>query len=67
VAAEANLTPHEIIALSGHKTLNLDRKKLAPSGMKKIEARTWSGNPGKNVKHFKRRCLIGDAQSKRRE
>lgn len=48
VAAEANLTPHEIMALSGHKTLQevmrytaaVDRKKLAASGMAKIEART---------------------------
>jgi integrase len=48
VAAEAHLTPHEIMALSGHKTLQevmrytaaVDRKKLAASGMKKIEART---------------------------
>jgi integrase len=48
VAAEAGLTPHEIMALSGHKTLQevmrytaaVDRKKLAASGMKKIEART---------------------------
>jgi integrase len=48
VAAEADLTPHEIMALSGHKTLAevmrytaaVDRKKLAASGMKKIEART---------------------------
>jgi integrase len=48
VAAEAGLTPHEIMSLSGHKTLHevmrytaaVDRKKLAASGMKKIEART---------------------------
>ena len=48
VAAEAGLTPHEIMALSGHKTLQevmrytaaVDRKKLAESGMKKIEGRT---------------------------
>jgi len=45
VAAEAGLTPHEIMALSGHKTLAevmrytaaVDRKKLAASGMAKIE------------------------------
>jgi integrase len=48
VAAEAGLTVHEIMALSGHKTLAevmrytaaVDRKKLAASGMAKIEART---------------------------
>ena len=48
VAAEADLTPHEIMALSGHKTLQevmrytaaVDRKKLPASGMKKIESRT---------------------------
>jgi integrase len=48
VAAEAGLTVHEIMALSGHKsvtevmryTVAVDRKKLAASGMAKIEART---------------------------
>ena len=48
VAAEADLTPHQIMAISGHKTLaevtrytaQVDRKKIAKSGMKKIESRT---------------------------
>jgi integrase len=48
IAAQADLTPHEIMALSGHKTLAevtrytaaVDRKKHAASGMKKIEGRT---------------------------
>ena len=45
VAAEAGMTPHEIMSLSGHKTLGevmrytaaVDRKKLAASGMAKIK------------------------------
>jgi integrase len=48
VAAEAGMTPHEIMAISGHRTLQevmrytaaVDRKKLAASGAAKIEART---------------------------
>jgi integrase len=45
IAAEAGCTPHELMALSGHKTLAevsrytaaADRKKLAAEGMRKIE------------------------------
>ena len=53
VAAEAGLTPHQIMAISGHTTLAevtrytaaADRKKLAIEGMKKIKNRTGCGNP----------------------
>ena len=53
IAAEAGLTPHEIAALTGHRTLaevtrytaEADRKKLAAAGMKKIEKGTRNGNP----------------------
>ncbi len=57
VAAEAGLTPHEIMAISGHTTLKevarytaaADRKRMAVSGMRKIEQRTECGNPPKEV------------------
>jgi integrase len=53
IAAEAGCTPHELMALSGHKTLAevtrytaaADRKKLAAEGMRKIERRTITGDP----------------------
>jgi integrase len=53
VAAEAGLTPHEIMSISGHTTLKevtrytaaADRKRMAVAGMKKIEQRTRCGNP----------------------
>jgi integrase len=55
VAAEAGMTPHQIMAISGHTTLKevtrytaaADRKKMAVEGMKKIEQRTRCGNPAK--------------------
>ena len=45
VAAEAGLTPHQIMSISGHRTLTevtrytaaVDRRKLAIDGMQKIE------------------------------
>jgi integrase len=48
IAAEVGMTPHEIMSLSGHKTLQevmrytaaVDRKKMAARGMAKIEQRT---------------------------
>jgi integrase len=57
VAAEAGLTPHQIMSISGHKTLAevtrytaaADRRKLAIEGMQKIEERTGNGNP---IKRF---------------
>lgn len=57
VAAEAGLTPHEIMAISGHTTLKevtrytvaADRKKMAVEGMRKIEQRTGCGNPPPKV------------------
>lgn len=57
VAAEAGLTPHEIMAISGHTTLKevtrytaaADRKRMAVEGMKKIEQRTGCGNPPERV------------------
>ena len=53
IAAEAGGTPHEMMALSGHKTLGevtrytaaANRKKLAAEGMRKIERRAGNGNP----------------------
>ncbi|MGI8725900.1 MAG: tyrosine-type recombinase/integrase, partial [Methyloceanibacter sp.] len=57
VAAEAGLTPHEIMAISGHTTLKevarytlaADRKRMAVEGMRKFEQRTGCGNPPKGV------------------
>ena len=57
VAAEAGLTPHEIMAISGHTTLKeltrytaaADRKRMAVAGMRKIEQRTRCGNPPEKV------------------
>ena len=57
VAAEAGLTPHEIMAISGHTTLKevtrytaaADRKRMAVAGMKKIEQRTGCGNSPEGV------------------
>jgi integrase len=57
VAAEAGLTPHEIMAISGHTTLKevtrytaaVDRKRMAVEAMRKIEQRTGCGNPPKRV------------------
>ena len=57
VAAEAGLTPHQIVSISGHKTLAevtrytaaADRRKLAIEGMQKIEERTGNGNPNQKV------------------
>lgn len=53
VAAENGLTAHQIMAVTGHKTLTevtrytaaADRKKLAKDGMALIEKRTGFGNP----------------------
>jgi integrase len=57
VAAEAGLTPHQIMAITGHRTLAevtrytkaADRKKLAIEGMRMIEKRTGCGNPAEKV------------------
>jgi integrase len=51
--AEAGCTPHEIMAISGHKTLKevtrytsaVDRRHLAQSAMAKIESGTSIGKP----------------------
>ena len=53
VAAEAGLTPHQIMSITGHKTLievtrytaAADRKKLAIDAMQKIGKGTGFGNP----------------------
>jgi integrase len=57
VAAEADLTPHQIMSVSGHTTLKevtrytaaANRKKMAVEGMRKIEQRTGIGNPASGV------------------
>jgi integrase len=57
VSAEAGLTPHQIMSISGHRTLTevtrytaaVNRKKLAIEGMRMIETRTGSGNPDQKV------------------
>lgn len=51
--AEAGCTAHEIMAITGHKTLTevtrytaaVDRKRLGKSAIEKITARTSTGNP----------------------
>jgi integrase len=53
IAAESGMTPHEIMAISGHSTLKevmrytaaVDRLKLAMGGMEKVKQRTSIGNP----------------------
>jgi integrase len=57
VAAEAGLTPHQIMSISGHRTLAevtrytaaADKKKLAVEGMRMIEKRMEFGNPTAKV------------------
>ena len=57
VSAEAGLTPHQIMSITGHKTLTevtrytaaVDRKRLAIEGMQMIETRTGCGNPYQKV------------------
>ena len=57
IAAEGGLSPHHIMAISGHKTLTevtrytraADRKRLAIEGMRMIEKRTGCGNPPDKV------------------